>query len=70
MRRIFLKIQNDRHIVSFYNSPDGMNWARQDIGIEASSYTRNGGGGESLRVALFAAGPGEIKFRQFRYRAL
>ncbi|MCM3880325.1 MAG: family 43 glycosylhydrolase [Vicinamibacterales bacterium] len=70
VRRIFLKIQNDRHIVSFYNSPDGMNWARQDIGIEASSYTRNGGGGESLRVALFAAGPGEIKFRQFRYRAL
>jgi xylan 1,4-beta-xylosidase len=70
LQRMWLKIQNDRNITSFYYGTDGTHWTRFDLRIDVSSYHRNAGGGESLRPALFAAGSGAVKFRHFRYRAL
>ena len=71
VRRIFLKIQNDRHIITFFYGQDGVNWTRQDPRLEAAGYHNNAVGGSlSLRPGLFAAGAGDVTFRQFRYRAL
>jgi xylan 1,4-beta-xylosidase len=70
VRRVFFKIQNDRNIVTLFYGDDGTKWTRHDLRMEASAYIRTVGGSESLRPALFAAGQGVVKFRQFRYRAL
>jgi len=71
VRSMFLKIQNDRHIVTCFRSEDGVNWTRQDPRSETSGIHNNALGGElSLRPALFASGRGEVTFRQFTFRAL
>jgi beta-xylosidase len=70
-RRFFLRLRNNRHIVTAWHSPDGENWTRHWMQFEVSGYHHNVGGGFlSLRPALFAAGAGEVRFRNFLYRAL
>ena len=54
----------------FY-SVDGEAWERFDRGMEVSGYHHNVAYDFlSLRPALYAAGSGEVRFRQFKYRAL
>jgi beta-xylosidase len=70
-RRFFLRLRNDRHIVTVWHSPDGRQWTRHWMQYEVSGYHHNVGGGFlSLRPALFAAGTGEVRFRHYQYRAL
>jgi xylan 1,4-beta-xylosidase len=69
--RLFLRLRNDRHIVTIHYSLDGKAWERYDRGMEVSGYHHNVGYDFlSLRPALYAAGSGEVRFRNFVYRAL
>jgi xylan 1,4-beta-xylosidase len=66
-----MRIVNDHHIVTYYWSLDGETWTRHGIRAEASGCHANAMQDlTSLRVALFAAGAGTIRFNSFNYRAL
>ena len=70
-RRAFLRLVNDRNLVSLYYSADGRDWKRYDTRLDVSGYHHNTAYDFlSLRPALYAAGNGEARFRAFRYRAL
>ena len=69
--RVWIRLTNDRHIVTLDYSADGKKWERYDRAIEVSGYHHNVGYDFlSLRPALYASGQGEVRFRNFRYRAL
>ncbi len=66
-----LRLRNNHHLVSVWYSPDGKTWSKHWMNFEVSGYHHNVAGGFlSLRPALIAAGSGEVRFRNFRYRAL
>ena len=68
---LFMRLRNDRHIVTMFYSVDGTPWERYDRAIEVSGYHHNVAYDFlSLRPALYAAGTGEVRFRNFKYRAL
>ncbi len=72
-RRIWLRIENRDHIVTMFYSLDGAVWTRHGLRFETSGYNINTavpGEGENLRPALFSAGMGAVRFRNFKYRAL
>jgi xylan 1,4-beta-xylosidase len=70
-RRVFLRLTNDRHIVTIRYSADGKTWTLFGTRMEVSGYHHNVAYDFlSLRPALYAAGHGEVRFRQFKYRAL
>jgi beta-xylosidase len=70
-RRVFLRLVNDRHLVSLYTSADGRDWKRYDTRMDVSGYHHNTAYDFlSLRPALYVSGDGEARFRGFRYRAL
>jgi xylan 1,4-beta-xylosidase len=68
-RRLQLRLRNDRHIVTgWYREPSG-EWTRHAIRYETSGYHANTMGDLlSLRPALYAAGEGSVRFRDFVYR--
>jgi xylan 1,4-beta-xylosidase len=69
--RLHLRLTNDRHIVTMHYSTDGRTWNRHPWRYEVSGYHQNVFGGFlSLRPALFAAGEGDVRYADFRYRAL
>lgn len=70
--RMRMRITNRQHIVSFHTSGDaGKTWQRFDRGMEVSGYHHNVRGGFlMLRPGLYASGPGEAKFRDFKFTAL
>ncbi len=68
---MFLRLVNDRHLVSLFTSADGRDWKRYDTRMDVSGYHHNTAYDFlSLRPALYAPGDGEARFRSFRYRAL
>jgi len=70
-QRLWIRLRNDRHIVTLDYSGDGTTWERYDRAIEVSGYHHNVAYDFlSLRPALYASGSGEVRFRNFRYRAL
>jgi beta-xylosidase len=70
-QRLRIRIRNDRHIVTMQFSTDGKTWRKYDRGMELSGYQHNVAYEFlSVRPALYAAGTGEVRFRNFRYRAL
>ena len=70
-QRIWIRLRNDRHIVTLDYSADGKKWERYDRAIEVSGYHHNVAYDFlSLRPALYASGSGEVRFRNFKYRAL
>jgi len=70
-RKVHLRVRNDRHIVSLYYSADGRMWETFDRRLEVSGYHHNVAYDFlSLRPAIYAAGSGEVRFRNFTYRAL
>lgn len=69
--RIELKIVNNRNIVTMYYRRPGEAWIRHAVRSEVSGYHANTVDDlASLRPALFAAREGEVRFRDFRFRAL
>ena len=70
-RHVFLRLVNERNLVSLYYSADGRDWKRYDTRMDVSGYNHNTAYDFlSLRPALYVAGEGEARFRGFRYRAL
>ncbi|HEV7607492.1 MAG TPA: family 43 glycosylhydrolase [Steroidobacteraceae bacterium] len=70
-RRLFIRFENNRHIVTFHTSTDGVSWNKFDTQMEVSGYHHNTAYDFlSLRPGLYAAGSGKVRFRNFRYRAI
>ena len=70
-KRMFMRLTNNRHIVTFHTSADGVNWSKFDRQMEVSGYHHNVRGGfMMLRPGIYSAGTGEARFRNFKYRAL
>ena len=70
-RQQWIRMRNDRHIVTFWTSADGATWKKFDRQIEVSGYHHNVAGGFlALKPSLYAAGQGKVHFRNCRYRAL
>lgn len=70
-RRMFLRLTNAYNVVRIDTSPDGVNWRRFDRHMEVSGYNQNVRNGfMMLRPAIYAAGQGQARFRDFRFRAL
>jgi xylan 1,4-beta-xylosidase len=68
---VWLRLANDRHIVTIWYSADGKKWEKWGNQMEVSGYHHNVAYEFlSLRPAIYAAGKGEVRFRDFRYRAL
>ena len=69
--RLHLRIVNDGHIVTQYYSPDGIHWTRHGLRFDVGGYNTNTVDELlSLRPALFATGEGQVRFKNFQYRAL
>jgi xylan 1,4-beta-xylosidase len=70
-QHVWIRLRNDRHIVTLHYSADGKTWEKFDRAIEVSGYHHNVAYDFlSLRPALYASGSGEVRFKNFKYRAL
>jgi beta-xylosidase len=70
-RRLWLRITNDRNIVTIHHSPDGKQWTKFYVQMEVSGYHHNVAYDFlSLRPGIYAAGDGEVRFHDLVYRAL
>lgn len=69
-RHFHLRLINDRDVVSFFYSPDGTDWtlfrSAEVSGLNHNVFNEF----LSLRPAFYAAGDGEVRFRNIAYRAL
>lgn len=70
--RLAIRLTNDRNILTIHTSDDGRaSWRKFDVQMEVSGYHHNVAYDFlSLRPALYAAGAGDIMFRNFTYEAL
>ncbi len=69
--RTRLQLTNDRNILTIHLRQGDGPWRKFDVQMEVSGYHHNVAYDFlSLRPALYAAGSGEVRFRDFRYRAL
>jgi len=70
-RVVHVKVTNRANTVTFHYSQDGRIWTQHPWQMEVSGYHQNVFGGFlSLRLALFSAGHGEVRARNFVYRGL
>lgn len=68
--RLFMRIKNDKQILTIYYSIDATNWVKFGVQMEVSCYNHNAAYDFlSLRPAIYAAGKGEVRFKNFIYRA-
>jgi len=57
--------------VTIHHSVDGVSWTKYPVQFEVSGYHHNVAGDFlSLRPAVYAAGAGEVRVLNVRYRAL
>ena len=70
--KLSIRLTNDRNILTIHTSDDGRKtWRKFDVQMEVSGYHHNVAYDFlSLRPALYAAGQGEVRFRNFTYEAL
>ncbi|MGW4931028.1 family 43 glycosylhydrolase [Agromyces sp. NPDC004153] len=70
-RTLRLRLRNEEHTVTGWYRLPGQDWVRHGVRYETSGYHANTMGDlQSLRPALYAAGDGEVRFREFAYRPL
>lgn len=73
VRRLRLRVTNDRHVVSFHycEDPSKPAWNKYDVQMEVSGYHHNVAGDFlSLRPGIYVAGAGEARFSNLRFLAL
>jgi beta-xylosidase len=69
--RLFLRLRNDRNILTIHHSADGKAWTKFGVQMDVSGYHHNTAGDFlSLRPAIYVAGTGKARFNGVRYRAL
>ena len=70
-KRVHLRVRNRAHIVSFHYSTDGRRWTQHPWQMELSGLHHNSFGGFlSLRIGVFSIGRGQVRVRNFKYRAV
>lgn len=70
-KRLQIKLQNDRHIVTCWTRTPGQRWTQYGIRFETSGYNHNTAWDFlSLRPALYCSGEGSARVRSVTYRAL
>ena len=68
---LWLRLRNDRHIVTGYYSTDGQNWQRETWGMDCSGYTHNTlYEFQSVLPGIFCCGEGYATFKNFSYKSL
>jgi len=68
---LWIRVRNDRHIVTIHTSADGKTWTKYPVQMEVSGYHHNVAGKFlALKPAIYAAGDGQVRFLDFRYGAL
>lgn len=71
VEHIWLRIRNDNQVITGYYSLDGENWVKEEWGMEISGFNHNTFHDfQSMLPGLMAAGKGEVKFSNFKYRVL
>jgi xylan 1,4-beta-xylosidase len=71
LSRLFIRILNDRNIVTIHFSLDGTSWTKHSVQMEVSGYNHNVDGDFlSLRPALYVSGQNGAVFKSVTYRAL
>ncbi len=67
-----LRVTNNRHIVALhYSFDEGVTWHKYDRQMEVSGFHHNVAHGfTSLKPAIYAAGEGSVRFKNFTYRAI
>jgi xylan 1,4-beta-xylosidase len=67
----WIRLVNQRNLVSLYYSSNGQEWTRHDVRMDVSGYHHNTFYDFlSLRPAIYASGEGEVDLHNFTYRAL
>ncbi|KQW52195.1 MULTISPECIES: family 43 glycosylhydrolase [unclassified Roseateles] len=71
-RRMQLRMRCARHVLTLFSRADpSLPWAKFPVQMDVSGYHHNTAGGfASLRPAIYAAGQGEARFSNLRYRAV
>ena len=71
-RRMQLRMRCVRHVLTLFSRTDATQaWAKFPVQMDVTGYHHNTAGGfASLRPAIYAAGQGEARFSNLRYRAL
>lgn len=70
-RHVFLRMVNRNDLVNMYYSTDGKKWKKIETSLEVSSWHHNAlSGFLSLRIGLCSMGDGEVRFKNFHYKAL
>lgn len=71
VEHIWLRVRNDNQVITGYYSLDGENWVKEEWGMEISGFNHNTFHDfQSMLPGLMAAGKGEVKFSNFKYRVL
>ena len=66
-RHLWFRLRNDQHIVSAWYSFDGKQWTKIPKACDTSGYHHNlAEGFLSLQPGIYAAGKGEVSFRNFK----
>ncbi|WP_179948195.1 family 43 glycosylhydrolase [Luteimonas chenhongjianii] len=69
--KLWMRVRNDQHIVTIHTSTDGESWTKYPVQMEISGYHHNVAGRFlAVKPAIYAAGEGQVHFRNFQYRAL
>ena len=68
---IWLRLRNDKHIVTGWYSYDGINWNRETWAMDCSGYNHNTlYQFQSVLPGLFCFGQGSATFKNFKYKVL
>lgn len=68
---LWLRLRNDKHVVTGYWSEDGQRWHKEQWGQEVSGFNHNTlYDFQSLLPGIFASGSGKAVFRHFKYRVI
>jgi xylan 1,4-beta-xylosidase len=69
--RVTIRLRNERDVVTLSHSHDGQAWVQHPWQMEVSGMHHNVlGGFASLRPAIYSAGAGRVRVRDFAYRGL
>lgn len=71
-RKLRLRLINDNQVITYqYSHDNGKTWTTHGTRMEVSGINHNVFGGFlSLKVALYCAGEGKVRLRDFKYRAI
>lgn len=71
VKKMWLRLRNNKHVVSGAYSLDGVTWRKDNWGMEVSGYNHNTlYDYQSLLPGIFVSGEGKAVFKKVKYKAL